>query len=81
MTCEDKLTLSSTFNPAIDDIDCTYDMRVEYIKRITEMQARAQEQCVQEVLDKGESVEDYVFHETSWWEENVYHYKCWREKK
>lgn len=81
MSYEDKLILSDAFCSLPDHHDCTYDLRQEYVQRITEMQATAQEQCVKEVLDNGESVDDYSFHETSWWEENVYHYKCWREKK
>lgn len=55
------------------------NLRQEYIGRFKKGQIEAQNTLMQEVLDNGESLEDYSFYETTWFEGNVWHYKCWKE--
>ena len=57
------------------------DLRQTMWNRIMAMQVKVQNDVVQEVLDNGENIDDYNFHETYWWEDNIYHYKFWKEKK
>ena len=65
-------------NTAFEQLE---DIRQSLYNRIAIARIQAQNTCVQEVIDTGENVEDYVFHESVWWEDNIYHYKCWRVKK
>lgn len=57
------------------------NIRQELVERFKKGQIEAQNTLMQEVLDNGESLEDYRFYETTWFEDNVWNYKCWREKK
>ena len=59
----------------------TTTLRQEFLEVFVKAQIQAQNKLAQEVLDNGESLEDYRFYETNWFEGNVWHYKCWKEKK
>ena len=65
-------------NAAFDQLE---DIRQSLYNRIAIARVQAQNTCVQEVIDAGENPEDYMFHESEWWEDNIYNYKCWRVKK
>ena len=55
-------------------------LQQEFLEMFMKTQIQAQNRLAQEVLDNGESLEDYRFYETNWFEGNVWNYKCWKEK-